>query len=71
MGALRRTSALCVDALREKKTSKQGQNICSFVCVRFLHTGLTHSNIYSLTWRLQKCTMVNCAVVSNDFCQLI
>ncbi len=70
---LRRTSALCRYTLRENKTSKQGQNTCPFVCVcvRFLHTSLTHSNIYSSTWQLQNFTTVNCTVISSYFCQLI
>ncbi len=43
--------AVCRCTLRENKTSKQGKNICMLVCVfvRFLHTSLTHSNIYPST----------------------
>ncbi len=48
--------------------------ICTFVCVcvRFVQISLPNiSNIYPSTWRLQNFTTVNCAVVSNDSCQLI
>ncbi len=45
--------------------------VCLCVCVSFLHISLTHNNIYYSTWRLQNFTMVNCAVISNHFCQLI
>ncbi len=44
--------AVCRCTLRENKTRKQGKNI-------FLHTSLTHSNMYSSTWRLQSLTFVS------------
>ncbi len=44
------------------------KHICTFLCVRFLHTSLTSLVTFTRQHGGNKFTMVNCAVISNDFC---
>ncbi len=70
VGDFRRTSALCVDALYERIRPASKVKIC--VCLSLF---VSPVNLTLVTFTHQhggnKFTMVNCAVVSNDFCQLI